>query len=141
MRWVLSASAVLILAGCRGSYEPPAPILTLIPAAMRVAGPSTKVDDHTLCLMAGGSVEAPVYVHRSTATVVLVASSPRQEAVPGFAVQLGARMSTPTSIRGPQGEARAYHLDAARGEQVLRVVVSENSPGALCLQQVVMTQP
>src|SRR5437879_5081511 len=72
MRWVLSASAVLILAGCRGSYEPPAPILTLIPAATRVAGPSTKVDDHTLCLMAGGSVEAPVYVHRSTATVVLV---------------------------------------------------------------------
>src|SRR5207253_53802 len=56
-----AALASLLLLGCRGSAEPPASILSLVPAAMQTAGPGENADDHTRCLMAGasGHVERP----------------------------------------------------------------------------------
>src|ERR1051325_6250684 len=131
MRRYLAAWALLLLAVCRRSYEPPAAILTLVPATMRVTGPTRATDDRTLCLAAGGSAEATVYVHQAAVTIALTASTPTPAAVPSFVVRFGARLLATNPPRTGQGETSVYRATAERGEQVLRVMVPENSTGGL----------
>src|SRR2546422_467299 len=56
----------LLLGGCRRFYDPPVPILTLVPTGMLATGPSAKADEQTMCLIAGASLQAPVYAHEPT---------------------------------------------------------------------------
>ena len=108
---------------------------------MRVTGPARAIDDRTLCLAAGGSAEATVYVHQTGVTIALTASAPTPEAMPSFTVHLGPYLVATNTLRTAQGETSVYRVAAERGEQVLRVMVPENSTGGLCLHQVSVTQP
>ena len=140
MRLRLATVTLALVAGCRGSYEPPAPVLTLVPAAMRSGGPAVRADDDTLCLAAGASVEATVYAYQSTVTIMVTASAATPE-MTDLTVRLGSRLVATDAIRATRAEASVYRSQASRGEQVLRLSVPENSPGRLCLRQVVVTQP
>ena len=141
MRPRVATLALSLLAGCRGSYEPPASILTLVPAAMRVSGPTRATDDHTLCLAAGGGAEATVYVYEAPVMIVASASTPTPEAMPSFVVRLGSRMVATNTVQTVLAEAFVCRAAADPGEQVLRVMVPDSSPGRLCLHQVSVTQP
>ena len=141
MRWYLASLAPLLLLECRGSYEPPAPVLSLAPAGMQSSGPSANFDDHTRCLMPGASVEASVYVQRSTVTIVVVAFTPSPDAIPSFLLHWGGRTVALETVRSARAKASVYRVEASRGEQILSVEVPPTSPGVLCLDQVVLTQP
>jgi hypothetical protein len=141
MRRHLAALASLLLTGCRGSSEPSAPILTLVPAAMQTAGPASNADDHTRCLIAGASVEASVYTKRATVTIFVVAFTPTPDTTPSFELHWGPRTVATNTIRTVRAEASVYRVESDEGEQVLRIAVPPISPGVLCLNQVVVTQP
>ena len=108
---------------------------------MRVTGPTSAIDDRTLCLAAGGSAEATVYVHQAAVTIALTASTPTPEVMPSFVVRLGSRLVATNTLRTAKGEMSVYRTAAEREEQVLRVMVPGNSTGGLCLHQVSVTQP
>jgi hypothetical protein len=108
---------------------------------MRVTGPTSAIDDRTLCLAAGGSAEATVYVHEAAVTIGLTASAPMAEAMPSFVVHLGPYLVATNTLRTAQAETSVSRVAAERGEQVLRVMVPEKSAGGLCLHQVSITQP
>ncbi len=141
MRWSVVPLALSVAIGCGPSYEPPAPILTLMPAAMRVAGATATGDGHTLCLAAGTSVEATVYIHQSTVAIIVSAFTPTPDAMPSLVVRLGSLTIDSSAIRNTQGEVSVYRTRMARGEQVLQLKVPEDSPGVVCLNEVAVTQP
>ncbi len=119
-------------------------MLTLWPAAMRVTGPSVKLDDHTLCLVAGTKAEATVSMHQPTASIIVVTFTSTPATPPDLTVRLGGEVVGAGTIRDTRGEASAYRATGVgRGEQVLSLMVPESSSHAavLCLHQVVMTQP
>ena len=136
--------AVLLLAGCHRAADTPAPMLTLWPAAMRVTGPSAKLDEHTLCFVAGTKAEATVFMHEPTATIILVKFTSTPDTPPALVVALGANDVAADTVRNTRAETSAYRATGVgRGEQVLSLTVpASSSPAAvLCVQQVMMTQP
>jgi len=144
MRLRLAALAAVFVAGCRQSSDTPAPMLTLWPAAMQATGPSVKLDDHTLCVVAGTKAEATVFMHQPTATIVVVTFTSTPATPPDFVMRLGAEVVATGTIRNTRAEASAYRVTrVSRGEQVLSLTMPESSSRAavLCLHQVVMTQP
>ncbi len=144
MRLRLAGFAVFLLAGCRNTADVPAPMLTLWPAAMRVTGPSAKLDDRTLCLVAGTKAEATVFMHRPTATIIVVPFTSTPDTPPALMVSLGADVVAVDTVRNTRAETSAYNATGiGPGEQVLSLMVPESSSRAavLCVQQVMMTQP
>jgi hypothetical protein len=141
MRPSLAAVTLSLIAGCQGSSDPPAPILSLVPTAMRAVGPSAPADESTLCLIAGASVEATIYVHHPRVTIIVVAFTPTPQTAPDFVLQLGSRTVASNTVRTVQAEASLYRTEAERGEQVVRLQVPGKSPGVFCLRQVLVTQP
>jgi hypothetical protein len=141
MRWSVVPLVLSLAIGCGPSYEPPAPVLTLMPAAMRVAEGTATGDDHTRCLAAGASVEATVYIHQPTVGVIVTAFTPTPDTIPGLVVRLGSAAIASSAVRSAQPEVSVYRTKTGRGERVLRLIVPGSSPGVVCLQQVVVTQP
>ena len=110
-------------------------------AAMQTAGPGENADDHTRCLIAGASVEASVFTKRATVTIFVVAFTPTPNATPSFVLHWDSRMVGTNTIRTVRAEGSVYRVESAGGEQILRIAVPPTSPGVLCLNQVVVTQP
>jgi len=108
---------------------------------MRVAGGTVTGDGHTLCLVAGTSVEATVYIHRSTVAIIVSAFTPTPDAMPSLVVRLGSLTLDSSRIRSTRAEASVHRTRMARGEQVLQLRVPEDSAGAVCLNEVAVTQP
>ena len=131
----------LLLGGCRRFYDPPAPILTLVPTGMLATGPSAKADEQMMCLIAGASLQATVYVHEPTVTIIVIAFTPTPPTPPGMMVYVDSNLIATDTMRALQLEASVYRVAAERGERVLRVMVPPLSPGVLCVRQVVVTQP
>jgi len=136
-----AALASLLLLGCRGSAEPPASILSLVPAAMQTAGPGENADDHTRCLMAGASVKASVHLERPTLTIVVVAFTSTPDKTPSYALRWDARFVAAEAVRTVRADAFVHRVEAEPGERTLRIEVPPTSPGVLCLNQVVLIQP
>ena len=131
----------LLLGGCRRFYDPPVPILTLVPTGMLATGPSAKADEQTMCLIAGASLQAPVYAHEPTVTIVLVAFTPTPQTPPGMMLYFNSQMISMDTMRAQQPEAFVYRVVTDRGERELRIAVPGNSPGMLCVRQVVVAEP
>src|SRR5262245_44994621 len=120
MRPHLAVLAALLVAGCGRSDSTPAPMLTLWPAAMQVTGGSVKLDDHTLCVVAGTKAEVTVFMHQPTATIIVVAFTSTPGTPPDFVMRLGADVVATETIRNLRAEAFAYRVTGVtRGEQVL----------------------
>ena len=131
----------LLLSGCRRSYDPPAPVLTLVPTGMLVTGHAAKADEQMMCLIAGASLQATVYAHEPTVTIVLTAFTPTPSKPPGMMIYFDSLLVATDPMTAGQPQAFVYRVATERGERVLRVMVPSISPGVLCVREVVVTQP
>ena len=131
----------LLLSGCRRFDDPPAPILTLVPTGMLVTGPAAKADEQMMCLIAGASLQATVWAHEPSVTIVVVAFTPTPPKPPGMMVYVDSQLIATDPMTAVQPQAFVYRVATERGERVLRVMVPRISPGVLCVRQVVVTQP
>jgi hypothetical protein len=143
MRARLLALLVALLAGCQETSVPHEAVLTLVPTSMRVVGLAAPGAgyEQTLCLIAGASVEANIYVSRSPFTVVIDAFTPTPMESPWFELHVGSGLIAVEALHNVPPRAMVYTAHAERGEQLLRVNVPGTSPGVLCLQQVIVSQP
>lgn len=123
-----------VLGGCRGSAAPPAPVLTLLPAAFEGGSRS----DGSLCLAPGQSASVTVHVHRRSVTFTLrgtVAGAPLLD------VSLGPESADRVAPPASKPMEQTFRLRPPPGDQVLRLALAPEAAGEVCLGDVALTQP
>ncbi len=134
-------AGVLLVAACQGAPEAPAPVLTLVPAALRVTGSATAIGDQTLCLGAGASAVATLYVHQPTVTMTITARNQGGTGTPVLVIRVGAAEVAAEAIAAAEPQPFTYRSRTEQGEQQLQLAVREGTAGGICIDQIAITQP
>lgn len=141
-RWLLSALCVAVLsAGCT---RPPAGVLTLAPAGMRTTGACTAKVDGTLTMTGAATAESVAYVDAGPVTITVTAQSLSAEAPAPMELWFDGAKVGSFQVSAAAPNAFPFHVDARdSGPTALRInlAAANNSPAAVLLQKIVITEP